>query len=164
VCFVVLHSSQDHLRIGTRDLNHPISCQCKKHLQLARQERHLQHAFLLDVLMVPASVLTVAAGGECLLCGGFSRGKTIRFESLEFIADHFGGMSLSPMWDGSNAVVMVGHCPSAPIADQDWGHRRGVPHGPERGTEDRPPLSLEARRGGHSRFNHDHTTAGELSD
>jgi hypothetical protein len=106
VCFVVLHSSQDHLRIGTRDLNHPISCQCKKHLQLARQERHLQHAFLLDVLMVPASVLTVAAGGECLLCGGFSRGKTIRFESLEFIANHFGGMSLSPMWDGSNAVVM----------------------------------------------------------
>jgi hypothetical protein len=30
VCFVVLHSSQDHLGIGTRDLDHPISCRCKK--------------------------------------------------------------------------------------------------------------------------------------
>jgi hypothetical protein len=31
VCFVVLHSSQDHLRLGTHDLDHPISCQSKKH-------------------------------------------------------------------------------------------------------------------------------------
>jgi hypothetical protein len=31
VCFVVLHSSQDHLRIGTRDLDYPISYRCKKY-------------------------------------------------------------------------------------------------------------------------------------
>jgi hypothetical protein len=31
VCFVVFHSSQDHLRIGMRDLNQPISYRCKKH-------------------------------------------------------------------------------------------------------------------------------------
>jgi hypothetical protein len=29
VCFVVHHSSQDHLRIGTHDLDHHRSCQCK---------------------------------------------------------------------------------------------------------------------------------------
>jgi hypothetical protein len=80
---------------------------------------HLQRAFPLDVPMVPSSVLTVAAGGERLLCGGFSRGKTIRFESLEFITDHFGGLSVSPMWDGSMPLSWippaVGHCPrSAP--------------------------------------------------
>jgi hypothetical protein len=34
VCFVVLHSSQDHLRVRTHDLDHPISCQCKKHRQV----------------------------------------------------------------------------------------------------------------------------------
>jgi hypothetical protein len=157
VCFVVLHSSQDHLRIGTRDLNHPISCQCKKHLQLARQERHLQHAFLLDVLMVPASVLTIAAGGECLLCGGFSRGKTIRFESLEFIADHFGGMSLSPMWDGSNAVVMdsarggpLPLCPHSgprlgtPSRGSPWPRTgNGGPTSPLLGGTTRRPLPLQ---------------------
>jgi hypothetical protein len=29
VCFVILHSSQDHLGTGTCDLDHPISCSCK---------------------------------------------------------------------------------------------------------------------------------------
>jgi hypothetical protein len=33
VCFVLLHSPQDHLRTGARDLDHQISCQCKKHRQ-----------------------------------------------------------------------------------------------------------------------------------
>jgi hypothetical protein len=33
MCFVVLHSLQDQLRTGTRDLDHPITCQCKKHQQ-----------------------------------------------------------------------------------------------------------------------------------
>jgi hypothetical protein len=34
----VLSSLQDHIRIGTRDLDHLVSCRCKKHQQLARQE------------------------------------------------------------------------------------------------------------------------------
>jgi hypothetical protein len=33
VCFVVLHISQDHLKIGTCNLDHPISCRCKKYRQ-----------------------------------------------------------------------------------------------------------------------------------
>jgi hypothetical protein len=35
VCFVVLHSSQDHLRIGMHDLDHPVSCWCKKHRHIS---------------------------------------------------------------------------------------------------------------------------------
>jgi hypothetical protein len=31
----VLCSSKDHLRTGTYDLDHPISCRCKKRRQLA---------------------------------------------------------------------------------------------------------------------------------
>jgi hypothetical protein len=33
VCVVVFHSSQDHIEIGTHDLDHPISCRCKKQRQ-----------------------------------------------------------------------------------------------------------------------------------
>jgi hypothetical protein len=133
-----------------------------------RQERHLQRAFPLNVLMVLASVLNVAAGGEGLLCGGFSRGKTIRFESLEFIADHFGSMSLSPMWDGSNTVVMDsargGPLPLCPHSGPRLGTpSRGSPW-PRTGNGGPTSPLLGGTRGGHSRFNHDHTTAGELSD
>jgi hypothetical protein len=67
----------------------------------------LQHAFPLDVLMVPSSALAIAADGEHLSCDVFSLGETIHFGSLKFIADHLGGLSLSPMWDGLGATIMV---------------------------------------------------------
>jgi hypothetical protein len=55
----------------------------------------LQHAFPLDVLMVPSSALAIAVDGECLSSDVFSLGETSLFGSLEFIADHFGSLSLS---------------------------------------------------------------------
>jgi hypothetical protein len=48
------------------------------------------------VLMVPSSVFITSTGGERSPCEGFSLGETIRFGSLEFIANQFNGMSLSP--------------------------------------------------------------------
>jgi hypothetical protein len=66
----------------------------------------LQRAFPLDVLMVPSSVLAVVADGEHISCGGFSLGKIIHFGSFEFITDRFGGMSPSPMVDGSDSIIM----------------------------------------------------------
>jgi hypothetical protein len=36
MCFVVFHSSQDHVGTGTHDLDYPISYQCKK-MSLKRQ-------------------------------------------------------------------------------------------------------------------------------
>jgi hypothetical protein len=41
----VLCSSQGHLRLGTRDLDHPISCRCIKHRQLVPQEGGLAACF-----------------------------------------------------------------------------------------------------------------------
>jgi hypothetical protein len=46
--------------------------------------------------MVHSSTLTITADGEHLTYGGFSLGKTICFGSLEFIADCFDRLSLSP--------------------------------------------------------------------
>jgi hypothetical protein len=56
--------------------------------------------------MVPSSVLAVAADDERLSCNVFSLSETIHFGSLKFDADHFSGLSLSPMGDGSDAAVM----------------------------------------------------------
>jgi hypothetical protein len=66
----------------------------------------LWRAFPLYVLMVPSLELAVTADGECLSCGGFSLSETIRFGSLKFIADRFGGLSLSPTGDGLDAIAM----------------------------------------------------------
>jgi hypothetical protein len=66
----------------------------------------LQLAFPLYVLMVLSLMLIVIVDGECLSCNVFSLGETIHFRSLEFTADRFGGLSLSPMGDGSSAAVM----------------------------------------------------------
>jgi hypothetical protein len=48
--------------------------------------------------------LTVTADSERPSSDVFSLGETIRFGSLEFIVDHFGGLSLSPIRD--TAVMM----------------------------------------------------------
>jgi hypothetical protein len=56
----------------------------------------LQCAFPQDFLMDPSLALAVAANGERLSCGGLSLDETIHFWSLEFIADRFSVLSLSP--------------------------------------------------------------------
>jgi hypothetical protein len=40
------------------------------------------------------------------MCGGFSLIETVRFGNLEFIADYFGGPSLSPKGGNSDAIFM----------------------------------------------------------
>jgi hypothetical protein len=75
----------------------------------------LQCVFPLHVLMVPSSVLALLANGEHLTCGGFSHGKTVRFGKHEFIADCFGGLSLSPRGSDLNAALM-GPTRSGPLS------------------------------------------------
>jgi hypothetical protein len=48
--------------------------------------------------MVPSSMIAVAADGKCLTCGAFSLG--------EFIADYFGGLSVSPRRGDVGATFM----------------------------------------------------------
>jgi hypothetical protein len=97
----------------------------------------LQRAFPLDILMVPSSVPIVITSCEHLSSDVFSLGQTIHFRSLEFIADHFDGLSLSPMGNGSDTAIMSPTCgglpspPRAMIGDYQW-----VPHDFVRGRED----------------------------
>jgi hypothetical protein len=54
----------------------------------------LQHAFPLNVLMVPSS--GIAVKGEHLMCGEFSHCETVRLGNFEFIINYFGSLILSP--------------------------------------------------------------------
>jgi hypothetical protein len=51
-------------------------------------------------------MITIAADGERMTCGGFSLGKIVRLVSFEFIANYFGGLSLSPRRGDSGATLM----------------------------------------------------------
>jgi hypothetical protein len=44
--------------------------------------------------------------GECLTCGGFSLGETVRLGNFEFITDYFSGLSLSPRIGDTGATFM----------------------------------------------------------
>jgi hypothetical protein len=46
------------------------------------RKRDLQHAFLLDVSMVPSLKLSFVANGNCLIGVGLALGSTIHFGSL----------------------------------------------------------------------------------
>jgi hypothetical protein len=95
VCFVVLHSLQDHHETRTRDLDHPISCRCKKHQQLACHVGDLRHTFTQAILMV-APKLSFIANSNNPTDVGLAPGSTIHFRSLEFVANRFGHLSHSP--------------------------------------------------------------------
>jgi hypothetical protein len=62
--------------------------------------------FFDTVPMVPSSAFIATAGSERLLCDGFSLGETVRFGSLELIANRFGGPSLSPLGTGLGTTTM----------------------------------------------------------
>jgi hypothetical protein len=66
----------------------------------------LQCGFPLDVPLVHSSALTISADGERLTCGGFSLSEAVHSGSLEFIAEHFGGLSLSPMRNDLGGTFM----------------------------------------------------------
>jgi hypothetical protein len=130
VCLFDLHSSQDHLRTGTGNLDHPISCRCKKYRQLARQVWGFVACFPQAILIVPSSSITIAADGDCL--GNF-----------EFIADYFRGLSLSPRRsdEGKISLGSTHSGASTPQRGHDRGLCRGVPHDIKWGRRRRPPFS-----------------------
>jgi hypothetical protein len=102
--YSVLGSLQDHLRTGTRDLDHPILASAKNTNSWHARKRDLQPTFCLDVLMVPSSVISIT--GERLTCDGFSLGETVRLGNFEFIVDYFSGLSLSPRRGNTGTAFM----------------------------------------------------------
>jgi hypothetical protein len=79
----------------------------------------LQRAFLLDVPMVPSSTIVIATNAEHPTCSGFSIGETVRLRNFEFIADYFGGLSLSPRRGNEGTAFMSSTCSEA--STPRWG-------------------------------------------
>jgi hypothetical protein len=92
----VLYSSQDHIRTGTRDLDHSVLAGAKNTDSWHVRKGDLQRAFPLDILMVPSPKLSFIANGNNLIDVGLTPGSTIHFGSLEFTADRLGRLSLPP--------------------------------------------------------------------
>jgi hypothetical protein len=125
----MLCSSQDQLRTGTRDLDYHVLVGVENTDSWRTRKGNLQHAFHLDVLMVPSTMINVTANGEHLTCGGFSLNEPVRLRNFQFITDYFDDLSLSPRGElryclhGLNSpwgiYSMMGH---------DRGLCRGVPH------------------------------------
>jgi hypothetical protein len=78
----------------------------------------LHRAFPLDVPMVPSSMIAITVDDEHLTCGGFSLGETIYLGNFEFIADYFGGLSLSPARGDIGITFMGSTSSGAPT--QQW--------------------------------------------
>jgi hypothetical protein len=57
-------------------------------------------------LIIHSPKLAVIANGEYQTSVGFALGETICFESLKFITDRFGNLSLSPEGNDSGNVFM----------------------------------------------------------
>jgi hypothetical protein len=88
------------------DLDHPDLASAEKTDSWHARKGDLQHAFPLNISMVPSSAITVAVNGERLTCSGFSLGEIVHLRSFEFTADYFGGLSLSPRRGDSAASFM----------------------------------------------------------
>jgi hypothetical protein len=111
----VLCSSQDDLGTGTYDLDHLVLASEENTDSWHTRKGDFQHAFPLDVPMVPSSVIIIATDGEHLTCGGFSLDEIIRLGNFELITNYFGSLSLSPQGGTqappSWAQLTVGHQP-----------------------------------------------------
>jgi hypothetical protein len=71
-----------------------------------RQEEGFIVCFPLNILMIHSPKPTIIANNNNLTGIGFAWGETIRFGSLEFIANRFGNLSISPEGNDSDAVFM----------------------------------------------------------
>jgi hypothetical protein len=89
-----------------RDLDHTVLADVENTDSWHAGKGDLQRAFPLDVPIVSSSVITITTDGERLTCGGFSLGETVRLGSFEFIADYFGGLSLSLRRGDSGTTFM----------------------------------------------------------
>jgi hypothetical protein len=92
----MLCSSQDHLRIGMRDLDHPISFRRKNIDSWHARKEDLQSTSSLYVPMVPSPKLPFVANVHNPTDVSLDPGSTIHFGRLEFTIDRLGCLSLSP--------------------------------------------------------------------
>jgi hypothetical protein len=101
--FIVRETTSE---LETCDLVDPIICRCRKHQRLACQAGGFVTCFPLKVSMVQSPKLTFIANSNNLTGAGFILGETICFGSLEFTADFFGNLSLSPEGNDSVAIFI----------------------------------------------------------
>jgi hypothetical protein len=96
----VLYSSQ------TSELESVILTTLFLLVQLVGKEGGFAACFSMDVFMVTLRKLSFIANGNNPIGVGLAPGETTCFGSLEFTADHFGHLSLSPDEQDSSAIFV----------------------------------------------------------
>jgi hypothetical protein len=102
---LVAHETASELE--TRDLEHLVICQCRKHRQLAYQVGGFATYFSLNILMVHLPKPVVITDGRNLFGVELAWGETIHFRNLEFITECFDNLSLS-LEVNDSSVVFIG--------------------------------------------------------
>jgi hypothetical protein len=103
----VICSSQDHLKTGTHDLDHPVLAGVENTDSWHARKGELQRAFPLDVLMIPSPKLSFVANINNPTGASLAPGSTIHFGSLEFTVDRLSRLSLSPQ-EGDSSAIFIG--------------------------------------------------------
>jgi hypothetical protein len=102
----VLCNLQDHLKIGMRNLGHPVLAGAKNTDSWHARKVDLQRAIPLDVLMITSLKLSFVANDSKSTSVSLSPGETIHFSSPEFTADRLGRLCLSLKERDSSAIFI----------------------------------------------------------
>jgi hypothetical protein len=100
----VVHETTSELE--SRYLVDHVICRCRKHQELVREEGGFVACFTLDVLVVHLLELVIITNNNNITDAEFAWCKTIRFRSLEFIADRFDNLSFSPKGNDSSTAFV----------------------------------------------------------
>jgi hypothetical protein len=118
VCFIVYKTTSE---LELVILTTPLLVGAENTNSWRTRKEGLQHAFSLDIPMVPSSRLAFFANGEHLTCSGFSLSETICFGIFEIVGEIY------PRYCRLPVTAHNSRCDRFAPAVNDWGTIHLIP-------------------------------------